>query len=549
MDALKKLAERLFEKRADEDIVDRVNNSVTPFVLLSCAIIVFAKEYGPVSEPMYCWSQAEFNSQWMEYVHDFCFVESTYYVPFNNTVPVLGQRNKGDDRLSYYQWVPFILVAMALFSQFTHYFWSFCNMLSEKELPNILRKVCGTDDGQEQSITAGIGRHFNVILSSNANDSKPEDKKRRKSYLIRTTFARNYLAVLYLFTKLLYLLVNIVQFKFISVFLGVNKLPNWGFAVLNSFMTHGSSWEHNGLFPRVTLCDLKIRQPDEHFLDFTVQCVLVANFLNEKIFLMLYFLFILMAIVSFISLLHWTWTLLFCTQKKFVNKLFELSLLQLYPDPEFDVDLMIRDGENDDEPDESGVERAETEDGEESEQQQQHGRVTAVVSNATTKTNLSDAQSGTSSNSSTARAEEMARHSNDLLSASAGGSRAEDNEEEKTRAIEAVAVVDERECLKQRQQQQHSPSESNTSASSLEKAWDDALMEAQKRREELYRNFKANKNKFLPFLGIDGIMIFKMMYSSAGLQMTSLVMGQLFIAFNEYIAQKVTTLTKHHHNH
>uniref|UniRef100_A0A183CLP5 Innexin n=1 Tax=Globodera pallida TaxID=36090 RepID=A0A183CLP5_GLOPA len=281
MDALKMLAERLFEKRADEDIVDKVNNSVTPFVLLSCAIIVFAKEY------------AEFNSEWMEYVHDFCFVESTYYVPFNNTFCLKGPSQH-----------------------------------SPQSLWHRRRRGAVHYGGHWPSLQR---RSVAQLKRFEAGGQKVTTVQDRISHLIRTTFARNYLAVLYLFTKLLYF-----------VFLRVNKLPNWGFAVLNSFMTHGSSWEHNGLFPRVTLCDLKICRPDEHFLEFTVQCVLVANF-----------------------------------------------------------------------------------DGEESEQQQ-HGR--AVVSNATAKTNLSDAQSGTSSNSSTARAEEMAFHSNDLLSGSAGGSRAEDKE-------------------------------------------------------------------------------------------------------------------------
>uniref|UniRef100_A0A914IDM9 Uncharacterized protein n=1 Tax=Globodera rostochiensis TaxID=31243 RepID=A0A914IDM9_GLORO len=361
MDALKKLDEQLSEKRADEDIVDRVNNSVTPSVLLSCAIIVFAKEYGPVSELMYCWSQAEFNSEWMEYVHDFCFVESTYYVPFNNTVPVLGQRNKGVDQLNYYQ---------------------------RRTFPTFSAKFLAPTTGRSSPLrqTLAVTSTSFCCPTQTIRSWRTKSDGKGKCFL-STSF---------------------------SVFLGVNKLSNWGFEVLNSFMTHGSSWEHNGLFPRVMLCGLE-DSPDGRTL-FRLHCPMCAGgkLSERKIFLMLYFLFILMAIVSFISLLHWTWTFLFCTQKKFVNKLFELSLLQLYPDPEFDVDLMIRDGEHVDGPDESGAERAETEDGEESEKQQ-HGR--AVVSNATTKTNLSDTQSGTSSNSSTANAEELALHSNDLLSA------------------------------------------------------------------------------------------------------------------------------------
>lgn len=89
MDKLKSWAEHLLEKRPEEDFVDRANVSLTPFMLFFGAIIIFAKvfvigtfrqvfdhlqEYGPVSQPISCWSQAEWNDEWMEYVHEFWYI-------------------------------------------------------------------------------------------------------------------------------------------------------------------------------------------------------------------------------------------------------------------------------------------------------------------------------------------------------------------------------------------------------------------------------------------------------------------------------------------
>lgn len=64
-------------------------------------------------------------------------------------------------------------------------------------------------------------------------------------------------------------------------------------------------WPLSERFPRVTLCDFQIRQ-QANIHCYTVQCVLPINLFNEKIFLIIWFWLVFVAVATFVNLLHWT---------------------------------------------------------------------------------------------------------------------------------------------------------------------------------------------------------------------------------------------------
>ncbi len=55
-----------------------------------------------VGKPVQCWCPAQFTGGWEQYVEDYCFVENTYYLPFEKRIPTdTDYRDK--QMLNYYQ--------------------------------------------------------------------------------------------------------------------------------------------------------------------------------------------------------------------------------------------------------------------------------------------------------------------------------------------------------------------------------------------------------------------------------------------------------------
>ena len=73
----------------------------------------------------------------------------------------------------------------------------------------------------------------------------------------------NYLVTLYLLVKLLYIGNVIGQLYMLNSFLGASY-HSYGLDVINAVM-NGTEWIASPMFPRVTLCDLRVRIPASNF--------------------------------------------------------------------------------------------------------------------------------------------------------------------------------------------------------------------------------------------------------------------------------------------
>uniref|UniRef100_A0A914V946 Innexin n=1 Tax=Plectus sambesii TaxID=2011161 RepID=A0A914V946_9BILA len=99
-----------------------------------------------VGEPIQCWVPAHFTDGWEEYVENYCFVENTYWVKMENDLPnSVAERQKL--QLSYYQWVPFVLLLQAVMFILPHILWRMLNWLSGIQVRAIITMASTPDDG------------------------------------------------------------------------------------------------------------------------------------------------------------------------------------------------------------------------------------------------------------------------------------------------------------------------------------------------------------------------------------------------------------------
>ncbi|KHJ77375.1 innexin-19 domain protein [Oesophagostomum dentatum] len=84
--------------------------------------------------------------------------------------------------------------------------------------------------------------------------------------------------------------------------LGVSSYT-WGLDV-SLDLWNGREWPETGNFPRVTMCDYDVRVLG-NLHRHTVQCVLMINMFNEKIFVVLWYWLCIMLIVSVYSFIKW----------------------------------------------------------------------------------------------------------------------------------------------------------------------------------------------------------------------------------------------------
>ena len=109
----------------------------------------------------------------------------------------------------------------------------------------------------------------------------------------------NYLAMLFIVSKLFYI-INVIGQLFLLNIVLATKYYTFGFDVSRD-LAQKKDWTEQSYvaFPRVTLCDFKVRGQDMvNVHPYTVQCVLPINLYNESIYVFLWYWMVLVAALS-----------------------------------------------------------------------------------------------------------------------------------------------------------------------------------------------------------------------------------------------------------
>lgn len=305
------LSIREFKIRVDDDYVDRLSRQYTVILMITFSFIVSTKQF--VGNPIACWCPAQFTASHREYTNTICWVSNTYFLPIEEAIPTKEKYmiQKSRQLISYYQWVPLILMWQALLSFSPCLVWRFLNRRSGINVSAIMEAATVCQHASYLEIREKTVRY--IVNQVDRYLLAQRDYRTGCCVRVKHTFAKvcclvggrlygNYLTTAYIFVKMLYVTNAVGQLFMLDMFLG-HDFHLYGIYVIDRLL-RGLDWTASERFPRVTLCDFEIRhQARVH--SYIVQCVLTINLFNEKIFIFIWFWFVFVALMTIMSCVKW----------------------------------------------------------------------------------------------------------------------------------------------------------------------------------------------------------------------------------------------------
>ncbi|CAI2315340.1 unnamed protein product [Caenorhabditis sp. 36 PRJEB53466] len=305
------------QPQADDDIFDRLHYYYTTTFLLLTAVLISLKMFG--GRPIECWLPAEYKSSWEDYTEMYCWARNTYVTAFE------------DDNLpevvSYYQWVPFFLVYVALSFYAPCLLWRLFNDKSGIRLRDIMSFANDKANVVPTTRTAnirGLAAHLSSVFKHRFRLGEKHPYHHKVFRFLNIRYYESYLTYMYLGIKCMFLMNVLLQMYLMSRFLELDSHRYYGYGFLYD-LVFGRGWKESSNFPVVTYCDMQIRILG-HVQRHTVQCVLVINIFTEKIFFMLWLWYTVLSFFSFGSILYWIFSSIpFDKRRQFVARRLEMA--------------------------------------------------------------------------------------------------------------------------------------------------------------------------------------------------------------------------------
>lgn len=275
----------LIDKAIIDNMIFRCHYRITSAILFLCCIIVTANNL--IGDPISCINDGSVANH---VINTYCWITYTYTMPGQHgkqvgthvAAPGLGNDNDEKTFHSYYQWVPFVLFFQGICFYVPHYIWK------------------NWEEGKVGHISNGI----RGIVALPAEERKPR-QKRLVQYLIASFSTHNLYSFGYFFCEFLNFVNVIVNIVMVDKFLG------------GAFMTYGTkviefsnmNQENRTdpmveIFPRITKCTFHKYGASGSIQKHDALCVLALNILNEKIYIFLWFWFIILAFLSGLAIIY-----------------------------------------------------------------------------------------------------------------------------------------------------------------------------------------------------------------------------------------------------
>lgn len=279
----------LIDKEVIDNVVFRFHYRVTSAILFVFCILCTANSL--IGNPIDCLAGEAFKDR-IHVINTFCWITSTYTLPHDprnvvgKDIAAHGLGNHMTDgketHHNYYQWVPFVLFLQGILFYLPHWFWK-----SWEE-----RKMRQLSEGMRGSSV----------------DTKAERKERTNkvvTYLIDSLHLHNAYAYGYFLCEILNFVNVVGNIFFLDKFLG-HAFLTYGTKVLE----YSNSDQANRtdpiitVFPRLTKCLFHKYGSSGSLEKHDALCVLPLNILNEKIFIFLWFWFIILSVMSVLALIY-----------------------------------------------------------------------------------------------------------------------------------------------------------------------------------------------------------------------------------------------------
>ncbi|XP_015920203.1 innexin inx2 [Parasteatoda tepidariorum] len=277
--------------RVDTTTIDnnifRLHYKVTSAILIAFSMLVTGRQY--LGDPIDCIPQkGEIPENMLD---TFCWVHTTYSLPdawhkqvgVDVAYPGVDKYKEGDERVfhAYYQWVCFVLFLQALLFYVPRFFWK---AMEGKRIKNLI-----------------MGLNCPIV----AEETKAANKKLLVDYLVANLNNNNLYFAHYILAEIMNFVNVVGQMFLMDVFLG-GEFSKYGTEVLK-FTEYDGSIRFDPMvkvFPRVTKCTFHNFGSSGDVQKINTLCILPINIINEKIYIFLWFWFVILAVLSGLVLVY-----------------------------------------------------------------------------------------------------------------------------------------------------------------------------------------------------------------------------------------------------
>lgn len=273
---------------------DTLNFRLTVFLLSSIAGLTMVRVL--ISEPIRCYTPSQLTTKQSDHVEQMCWMANKYYI-------IDDEKGSRSNELvpMYHQWIPAIFALQALLFYIPKLLWklgsSRSGSINIRHIESAAVRLNSSPENAAQTVrymSRCLGQHLSEFQTRWKSASVPG----RAWMLVNA----NHVTWLYLAVKFLCVVNIIGQFVLLDLFLADGD-SSFGVSVLEKFRSahEYDSWTTSKMLPLSFYCDFNIRSLAT-MTRYTFQCSLPMNLWYQIIFLMVWFWFVYVAIVTISSL-------------------------------------------------------------------------------------------------------------------------------------------------------------------------------------------------------------------------------------------------------